>query len=149
MNRAVGRESRGETAETRAPRGSAERTPAQEAALQITSLVSGTGLQGERPDAQPASIVALAVPSCPPRTQRTFSGAPSSNLATFAPSAFDSSGDFLSSSHCVGLRAARSPIRGGVSVIAQNYPKEAEGCRKPTTCEAADFPVTAAKVEGC
>jgi hypothetical protein len=29
-----------------------ERTPAHEAALQITSLVSGTGLQGERPDAQ-------------------------------------------------------------------------------------------------
>jgi len=58
--------------------GSAERTPAHEAALHITALVSGTGQQGGRPDAQLASIVASAVPSCPPRTQRHLHGASSS-----------------------------------------------------------------------
>jgi len=83
-----------------------ERTPAHEAALHITALVSGTGQQGGRPDAQPASIVALAVPSCPPRTQRTFPGVPSSNLATFAPAVSDSSADFFSVAPAAFHRAA-------------------------------------------
>jgi hypothetical protein len=86
--------------------GSAERTPAHEAALHITALVSGTDSQGQRPDAQPASIAALAVPSCPPRTQRTFPGVSSSNLATFAPSAFVSSNDFLTVAPAAFQRAA-------------------------------------------
>ena len=70
MNRAVGRRDE-ETAETRAPRGSAlERTPAQEAALHITALVSGTErIRHDRPDAA-----------------QLFSGAAALNLAQYRTS---------------------------------------------------------------
>jgi hypothetical protein len=63
----------------------------------------------------PASVPQAAAPSGFRHTAGFLSGA----SATLHRAAFDSSGDFLSSRRCVGLRAARSPIRGGVSVMAE------------------------------
>jgi hypothetical protein len=64
----------------------------------------------------PASVPQADAPSRFRHTAGFLSGA----TATLHRAAFDSPGDFLSSAHCAGLRAARSPIRGGVSVMAKN-----------------------------
>jgi hypothetical protein len=59
--------------------------------------------------------------------------------ATFPPVAFRVRGDFLSSNHCARLQAASSRLKGGVSVMAQNYPKEPEKSGRSIACDALIF----------